>query len=139
MTTQKDTISGKRITDHQLLRSLADDFLPWHLAETECDNDTMVYPVVKLHVSVSTSVLNFSDFTYTADKVEDKNYSDQSELTDEENIPTRDQPPLAGSSPTSMDTVLSLMKQARQGVLSRDATSMQASDIEYHQELLRRS
>jgi len=135
VTFQRDMIPGKRNTDLQLLLGLAEDFLHCDHAETECYNDTLEYPAAKLHASVSTSMLKFSNFMCTADKAEDKNYSDQSVLTDEPRIPTGDQVPLAGSSPTSMDTVLSLLKQARQGILSRAAKSMQASEMGFHQEV----
>lgn len=132
---QKDMISGKGIPELQLLLCLAEDCLPWHHADSEYGNDTKEYPEAKLHASVSTSMLNFSNFLCTTDKAEDKNYSDQSALTDEPRITARNEVPLAGSSPTSMDSVLSLMKQARQGFLSRDTKLMQASENEFHQEV----
>lgn len=135
---QRDAILGKRMPDHLLLLSLAEDSLPWHHTETKCSNKEEVYPAAYLNASVSTSLLNFSSFLYTAAKAVDKNLSDQSVLTHElrNNLPSvRDQVSLAGSVPTCMDSVLSLMKQARQGELSRDANSMHVLLNESYQEV----
>lgn len=128
-------MSGKRLPDLQLLLGLAEEFFPWNHAETESGYDIKESPAAKLPASISTSMLNFSNFMYTADKAEEKNYSDQSVLTDEPRLPVKQQVPLTGFDPTSMDTDLSFMKQARQGLLSREAELIQASRNDSYQQV----
>ena len=136
VTPQRDKILGKRMPDNLLLVSLAEESLTWHHVETECCNKA--YPAAYLHASAPTPPLNFSSFLYTPPKAADKSLSDQSALTHKLKnnfCSTRDQVPLPGSGSTSMDTVLSLMKQARQGDLSRDAKLMQVSENEFRHEV----
>ncbi|KAG0563717.1 hypothetical protein KC19_8G053800 [Ceratodon purpureus] len=134
VTVQRDISLAQRMPDHLLLLSLADGSLPDHHAETQCGNNTKeVYSAAYIHASVSNPVLNFSSSVYKVAKAADKNLPDQSLLTDDprNNFPlARDQVPLAVSGSTSMDSVLSLVKQARQG----DTESMQASVNEIYQE-----